>query len=60
MAQVHGGLFWGMKREGAFGADVSYDSARRNVRPEISCQDGNYAPVRLWQMKWPCIRTPLK
>jgi len=43
-----------MRLEGAFGADVSDDSARRNARPEISCQDGNYAPVRLWQMKWPC------
>jgi len=36
-----------------FGADVTDDPARRNIRSELRCRHGNFAPVRAKQMKRP-------
>ena len=49
-----------MAPEGALGAGVSDDPARRNALPETRCHLGNHAPLRQQQMKWPCWHRFLK
>ena len=48
-----------MAPEGALGAGVSDDPARRNALPETRCHLGNHAPLRPQQMKWPCAKERL-